>query len=255
MGCKKLGLVLGAGSARGLAHIGVIQVLQEEAIPIDLVVGSSMGAVIGACYAAGTDMYLLPKLIAEMNFNQLIDMQIPRKGFIAGNRIQELIKILTHGKNFDQLSIPLAVLATDLEAGKRVVFQDGPVYQAVRASISIPGIFQPVELNNRLLIDGAVTERLPANTARELGAEVIIAVDVTFGNHEMKINSILDIFLQSISLLERQIHDSRIQEIDILIQPEVGNLGMKRFDLVEEAVQAGREATKPLLPLIKELLS
>jgi NTE family protein len=255
LGDRKLGLVLGAGSARGLAHIGVIQVLLEEKIPINLLVGSSMGALIGALFAVGIDMYLLPQLLSQLSFNKLLDMQVPRMGFVAGNRIQDFIRLLTHDKNFDQLQLPLAIVATDLESGERVLFQEGPVFKAVRASISIPGVFQPVFLDNRVLVDGAVSERLPVKVARELGMDLIVAVDVTFGNQEIKIKNILDVFMQSISLLEKQIHETKIEGTDILIQPEVGNLAINRFDLIEEAVMAGRAATQPWIPRIKELLT
>jgi NTE family protein len=176
-------------------------------------------------------------------------------GFVAGNRIQDFIRLLTHDKNFDQLQLPLAIVATDLESGERVLFQEGPVFKAVRASISIPGVFQPVFLDNRVLVDGAVSERLPVKVARELGMDLIVAVDVTFGNQEIKIKNILDVFMQSISLLEKQIHETKIEGTDILIQPEVGNLAINRFDLIEEAVMAGRAATQPWIPRIKELLT
>ena len=255
LGGQKLGLVLGTGSARGLAHIGVIQALLEAKIPIDLVVGSSMGAAIGAGFAAGVDMYLLPQLLSQMNINKLFDIQVPRLGFVAGNKIQELIRLLTQGKNFEELDIPLAVVATDLESGERVVFREGPVFPAVRASISIPGIFQPVVINNRLLVDGAVCERLPVSVARELGMDIVVAVDVTFGCRDINIKSILDVFLQSINLLERQIHESRLEGVDVLIQPDVGNMAINRYDMVDEAVLAGREATQQLIPRIKELLT
>ena len=246
---------MGAGSARGLAHIGVIQVLQEEGIPIDLVVGSSMGALIGSFWGVGLDMYLLPRLLKELNFNQFLDMQVPGMGFIAGNRMEEFIRVLTHGKTFDELKGKLVVVATDLEAGERIVLQEGPVFQAVRASISIPGVIKPFTLNNRLLVDGAVTDRLPVSVARELDADLVVAVDVTFGEHEIKVHNIIDVFLQSISLLEKQIHETRVVEADIVIQPSVANLGMTRFDLIEEAVTAGREATILNIPKIKEALN
>jgi len=197
LGGQKLSLVLGAGSARGLAHIGVIQALLEAKIPIDLVVGSSMGAAIGACFAAGVDMYLLPQLLSQMNMNKLFDIQVPRLGFVAGNKIEELIRLLTQGKNFEQLDIPLAVVATDLESGERVVFGEGPVFPAVRASISIPGIFQPVVLNNRLLVDGAVCERLPVTVARKLGTDVVVAVDVTFGSKDLKHKKVFSMYFYS----------------------------------------------------------
>lgn len=249
---KKVALALGAGSARGLAHIGVIQVLQEEQIPIHLVTGSSIGAVAGAFLASGLDMVLLGRMAEEMDFRRLLDPQIPRLGFISGKKIYQFFRLLTQGKTFDELSLPLAVVATDLEAGERVVINQGEVAEALRASISIPGVFQPVNRQGRYLVDGAVTERLPVNVARMLGADFVIGVDVTYGGREVEINHTLGIILQSIELMEKQIQDSYVSEVDVLIQPKVGHIGSTRFDQAEEFIALGREAARAAIPRIQQ---
>ena len=254
-GNKKIALALGAGSARGLAHIGVIQVLREEQVPIHMVAGSSIGAVTGAFLAAGMDFYRLGRMVEEMDFRLLLDVQVPRLGFIRGRKIYQLLKLLTQGKNFADLELPLAVVATDLESGERVVIDQGEVAEALRASISIPGVFQPVRWQNRWLVDGAVSERLPVNVARGMGADLVIGVDVTYGGREVEISNTLNVVLQAIELLEKQLHDLHLAQADILIQPKTGCIGNIRFDRASECIRLGREAAREALPRIWKALT
>lgn len=249
----RIGLVLGAGSARGLAHIGVLQVLTENRIPFDFIVGSSIGALIGAIYGAGADLYMLEKMAGCININGLLDVKVPRMGFIGGDKVQELIHLLTKGRQFEELSLPLAVVATDLRTGKRVVLNTGTVSEAVRASISIPGVFTPVEHQEMLLVDGAVTDRLPIEVARQLGADRIIAVDVTFAEEKQpELNNAIQVILASIEILERQIFTGLVKEqADILIQPRVTNIGSSSFDRADECIRYGREAALEKLPEIR----
>lgn len=253
-GTAKVALALGAGSARGLAHIGVIQVLQEAGVPIHMVTGSSIGAVAGAFLAVGLDMRFLGKIVVEIDFRSLLDPQVPRLGFIKGNKIYQFLHLLTQGKSFSDLSLPLAVVATDLEAGERVIINQGEVAEALRASISIPGVFCPVQRDGRWMVDGAVTERLPVNTARELGADFVIGVDVNFGGREVEINHTLGVIMQSIELLEKQLQDSYISNADVIIQPKVGHFGITRFDLAQDLINLGREAAEEALPQIRTAL-
>jgi len=252
----RIGLVLGAGSARGLAHIGVLQVFLEQKIPFDFIVGSSMGALVGALYAAGSDLYLLEKLTRHMNPNSLLDVRIPRMGFISGRKVQELIHLLTKGKRFEELSLPVAVVATDVRSGNRVVLNTGVVSEAVRASISIPGVFMPVERDGMLLVDGAVTDRLPIEVARDMGAERVIAVDVTFAEEKQpRVNNAIHVILASIEILERQIFTGLVKpRADILIQPRLGNIGSANFERAAECILAGREAALAKLPEIQAAL-
>jgi len=252
----KIGLVLGAGSARGLAHIGVLQVLIENRIPFDFLVGSSMGAVIAAIYACGGDIYMTGKLASALNTSILWDVGIPRMGFISGKKIEHFLRLLTKGKSFEDLALPLAVVATDIENGEKVVIREGPIHTAVRASISIPGIFTPVRYGNRLLVDGAVAERLPVGVARDLGADIIIGVDVTFAeDRQTHIRNTLDVILQAIEILERQIFTQITRhQATVLLQPKLGNIKSNEFNRAEECILRGRECAAAKLDEIRAVL-
>lgn len=251
----KVALVLGAGSARGLAHIGVLQVLLENQIPFDLIVGSSMGAMVGAIYASGADIYMLDKMVEYMNTRILFDVGVPRLGFIAGNRVSDFLNLLTKKKSFADLELPVAVVATDIISGQRVVITEGQVSEAVRASISLPGIFAPVVKDDMVLVDGAVSDRLPIEVAHELGADLVLAVDVTFGpGKKTTINNTMDVILASLDIMSKHHFDTVLTGADILIQPEVGNISPKEFDRSREAVDLGRRATEARIAEIKKII-
>ena len=229
----QIALVLGAGSARGLSHIGVIQVLLENNIPFHLLVGSSMGAMIGGIYASGADIYMLARMVEYMNHGVLYDVNLPRMGFMAGRKISNFLELMTKNKTFAELDIPLLVVATDLITGETVVIEEGSVAQAIRASISIPGVFRPVRDGERVLVDGAVTDRLPVRVAQEWGADIIIAVDVTFcGGKKIVIRNTLDVIMTSLDILQKQQFDSVSPLADILIQPAVGGYSPQDFSIL-----------------------
>ncbi len=252
----KVALVLGAGSARGLAHIGVLQVLTEQKINFDFIVGSSMGAMIGSIYAAGTDLYLLEKMFDQMDSRLLLDVNMPKMGFIGGEKVKTFLDLLTKRRTFSELNLPVYAIATDLISGKQVVLAEGPVTDAVRASISIPGIFKPVHKDGMVLVDGAVSDRLPLETARQFGADIIIAVDVSFGpDKEVKIQNTLDVIMTSLDIMQKQQFELIMPQADILIQPAVGHLAPKDFDRSREAVQKGREAAIEKIDEIKQKIT
>lgn len=250
---QKIGLALGAGGAKGLAHLGVLQVLKEENIPVDLLTGSSMGAAIGSFYAAGTDLEMLIRLAKELNNSHLIDLVIPKLGLIKGAKAHALIRLMTHNKNFDQLNIPLGIVATDLEKGERIVFREGNVANAVRASIAVPGVVQPYCWQGRLLVDGAVTDRVPAQLAKEMGANIVIAVDLQFYQRENAvINNIYDVIMQSIEILERQNRNYYASFADIIIKPKVCDYNWTDFESASYLIEAGKKACYEVLDQIKE---
>jgi NTE family protein len=250
------GLVLGAGSARGLAHIGVMQVLVENDIPFDFIVGSSMGAMLGGIYACGTDLYMLGKMAETMEAKLFYDVHIPRMGFMQGRKIVDFLNLLTKKKSFADLMLPLAVVATDLVSGQRVVIDKGSVADAIRASISIPGIFNPVHTDNMVLVDGAVSDRLPVEVARKYGAEKIIAVDVTFGEgKQVMIRNALDVILTSLDILQKQQFEFISSSADILIQPEVGGFSPRDFDQADKIIRLGRKAAEAKMEEIKTKLN
>ncbi len=250
----KIGLALGSGGARGLAHIGVVKVLKEHNIPIDFIAGSSMGSLIGALIANNNDMNMVEKLAIQLKRKHWLDLTVPKLGFVAGDKVKELVKILTHGKNIEDLSIPLAVVATDIEMGERVVFTQGPVADAVRASISIPGIFVPVKVNGRLLVDGGVMERVPIQAVQEIGADIVIAVDVGLYDAKLKVNSILDVMSQAIDIMEREIYHRQILSADYVIRPNVGHINSISFTNVEEIINEGYNKAQESIGEMKDML-
>lgn len=250
----KVGLALGSGGARGFAHIGVIKVLEEEGIPIDIIAGSSMGSLVGAFYSAGMNPEMMMKLAVHLKKKYWLDYTVPKMGFVTGEKIKEMVRILTHGKHIEQLDIPLAIVATDLEKGERVVFTQGPIAQAVRASVSIPGIFVPEEVDGRLLVDGGVIDRVPITVAKDLGAGVVIGVDVGMISTEGKLTSIFDVIAQTIQVMEREIFKFRTVEADVMITPSVGQYSATNFTQIEELITAGEEAARRAIDQIKEVL-
>ncbi|RXT15069.1 patatin-like phospholipase family protein [Ammoniphilus sp. CFH 90114] len=250
----KVGLALGSGGARGIAHIGVIKVLEEEGIPIDYISGSSMGSLVGAFYAAGISPDMMKKLAINLKRKYWIDLTVPKMGFVAGDKIKEMVRILTHGKNIEELEIPLAIVATDLEKGERVVFTKGPVFQAVRASVSIPGIFVPEMVDGKMLVDGGVIDRVPVTVVKDMGADVVIGVDVGMISSVGKFTSIFDIIAQTIQVMEREIFRFRISEADVMVTPEVGAYSATSFNEIEELIQAGERAAREAITEIKQVL-
>lgn len=248
----RVALVLGAGSARGLAHIGVLQVLLENHVPFDLVVGSSMGAMVGTIYACGADVYMLDKMVENMNTNLLFDVGVPNLGFIAGKRISTFLDLLTKRKKFADLDLDVVVVATDLLTGQRILIEDGPITEAVRASISLPGIFAPVVKDDMVLVDGAVIDRLPVEVARLKGADLIIAVDVTYGPcKKTVIKNTMDVILNSLDIMGKHHFDSIMPHADVLIQPAVGHISPKEFERSREIVDLGRQAAERKMAEIK----
>lgn len=204
---------------------------------------------VGGIYGCGTDINMLAKMVENLNLNRLFDVKIPRMGFIAGDRINEFLKIITKKKAFDELILPVYMLATDLYSGRSVLLKEGAVAEAIRASISIPGVFQPVKKDNMLLVDGAVTHRVPVTVAVKLGADIIIAVDVKYGTaNEVKIKNTLDVILTSIDIMQKQQDESVSAVTDVLIQPAVAAYSSWDFDKCSELIKLGREAAMAKLP-------
>ncbi|NLF46016.1 MAG: patatin family protein [Syntrophomonadaceae bacterium] len=247
MGKKKpkIALVLGAGSARGLAHIGVLQVFNENGIFPDIIVGSSMGAMVGGVYACGADLAMLDKMIARMDNRIFFDVRVPRLGFVAGRKISYLLDLLTKKKQFNELDIILQVAATDLLSGQTIVLEEGSIAEAIRASISIPGIFHPVKKEEMILVDGAITDRLPVDIALQHDVDLLIAVDVTFTEgRAVEIRNVLDVIMSSLDLMQKQHFEASAQNTDFLLQPRVGAFASSDFNKSAEIIEMGRVAAR-----------
>lgn len=247
----KIGLALGSGGARGFAHLGVIMALTEAGIPIHLIAGSSMGALVAGFYGAGIDLDRLYKLSTAFKRKYFLDFTVPKMGLISGKKVKEFIKVFTHGKNIEELSIPIGIVATDLLTGEKVVFRDGPVAEAVRASISIPGIFVPEKYNGRIFVDGGVSDRVPVSVAKEMGADIVIAVDVSRVKRNAEITSIYDVIMQSIDIMQAEILNSREIASTVMIRPPVESYSSRAFTNIEEIINIGKEETKKHLSQIK----
>ncbi|MGI6364596.1 MAG: patatin-like phospholipase family protein [Bacillota bacterium] len=240
----KIGLALGAGAARGIAHLGVLRTLEKYKLPVDFIAGSSMGALVGALYACGIDVNFLIKFANELRTKSWVDLCMPRTGLISGKKVETMLQMLTRNRTFDQLKIPFAAVTTDIERGEAVVIKEGNVAAAVRASISIPVIFKPVRMDGRLLVDGGVVDRVPVSVVREMGADMVIAVDVNRYAEFQPVVNIVDVMFQTLDIMERKILSAMVLDTEILIRPKVGHISPAHFHRVDELVQAGEEAAE-----------
>ncbi|MDH4162218.1 MAG: patatin-like phospholipase family protein [Nitrospirota bacterium] len=251
----KVALVLGGGAARGFAHIGVIRALEQEKIPIDMVVGTSVGSLIGAIYAADRNSFELEWTAFTLEKETLFDYGIMNAftgmGIAKGDKLEEFVKSKITIANIEGLMIPYAAVATDLNRGERVVLERGSVAKAVRASSAIPGVFQPVNHLGRNLVDGGVMDNIPVAVARERGADLIIAVDISENVTNFNLTNLLDVMLQSITIMGAENAKARKKDADVLIAPAVGDVGMLDFTQKKRCMQAGIEATQKAMPEIK----
>ncbi|SHE60218.1 NTE family protein [Seinonella peptonophila] len=248
----KIGLALGSGAARGLAHIGVLKVLSREGIPIDYLAGSSMGSIIAVFYANKMDLNMMEKFFVHLKRKHWLDLSVPGLGFVIGDKIKEMVRLLTHRKEIQELFVPTAIVATDLRCGEPVIFRDGPISDAVRASISVPGIFEPVIINGRVLVDGGVIDRVPASVAKGMGADIVVGVDVLPEINKVKISNIFDVILQSLGIMERELLNYRMPTTDIVIQPDCADISPTTFDQAQECIRRGEVATEEKIELIKQ---
>lgn len=250
----KLGLALGAGGARGFAHVGVLEVLEEAGIPIDAISGSSMGSLVGGFYVTGMEIRYIKMLATNLKRKHWIDFTVPKMGIVAGDKIHEMIAFLTKGMNIEDANIPFSVVATDIEAAERVVYRSGPIHEAVRASISIPGVFVPHRYEDRLLVDGGVVDRVPISVCREMGVDIVVAVDVGLFDKTMPVRNMMDVFFQSIEIMEREILRTRMLDADFVIRPDVGHISSTNFMHVEECIDEGRRAAEQVVDQLRVLI-
>ncbi|SKA92295.1 NTE family protein [Caloramator quimbayensis] len=251
----KIGLALGSGAARGLAHIGVIETLLKYDIPIDMVSGSSAGALIGSLYCAGIDFKYVKALFKELPKKAYLDVVVPRNGFIKGDKIQSILKFITKDCDFKDLKTPLYVVATDLKNKNIVIFKDGKVHEAIRASISVPGVFVPYFKDDMILVDGGVIERVPAKILKCMGADLVIGVDVGFNLNSSNCKSIFNVLYESIDLMERELFLMKKQDADIMIRVDLNDIDPTRFDLVDLCTEKGEQATLEVLDVIREKIN
>lgn len=254
---KTVALVLGGGGARGFAHVGVIRELESAGIPIDMIVGVSVGSLIGALYADTGDSFKLEWKSFEIEKNQIFDFKVLNvlDGLAKGEAIMAYIDKNLEHTFIEDLKIPLAIVAVDLYSGQPVVFRRGLIKTAVRASTSVPGVFAPVPFEDKLLVDGGVLGNLAPQVARDLGADIVIGVDIGKGRPQFSTqpNALL-VILESIDLMGGEIVRLRQNEMDFLIKPDVGQVGITDFTHKKELIEAGRLAARQVTEKIKQAL-
>ncbi|MEW5806596.1 MAG: patatin-like phospholipase family protein [Acidobacteriota bacterium] len=252
-----IALVLGGGAARGFAHIGVIRVLEQEKIPIQMIVGTSIGSLIGAIYADCQNSFELEWMTHDVKEDDFFDFSVWNSlmGPFEGDKIEEFIQKSVKAKRIEELKIHYAAIATDLHRGKKVILKSGPVATAVRASCAIPGLFHPVQIGNQLLSDGGIVDNVPVDVAKEMGADIVIAVDISRDVEKGEISNFVVVTIQAISIMAREIGKCQADKADILIAPEVGKINSMDFDNKKECIKAGIDAATAAIPSIKETIA
>lgn len=274
---RKLGLALSGGGARGLAHIGVLKVLEREGVPIHFLAGTSMGGLIAAGYAAGLSPDELEgealRLSSPRQLIALLDRGFPRRGLLAGQKVMDYLAQRLGDVTFDQLRVPLALIAVDLNKGDKVVLREGSVLEAVRATVALPGIFAPVERGDQLLVDGGLLDNLPADAVRQMGADMVVAVDIStdekaiaFFAEELHrrrfvpegLVDLMDILWRSVAVMTREVNRRNLEEAqpDLLICPPIpsGVTVFTGFTRAAEIIAAGEQGAQEALSSLKELL-
>lgn len=251
----RLGLALGGGAARGFAHIGVIQVLEENGIKVDLVAGTSAGSLLAALYASGKGGKELQALAESMDEGAITDWSFPLRGLIRGEALARYVRDKTGGKGIEQMVVPLGIVATDLSDGSAILFRSGDTGTAVRASSAVPAVFQPVKIGQREYVDGGLVSPVPVRFAREMGAQLIVAVDITSPPASDPLNDAFRMLLQTFAIMGRSINSFELREADIVIRPRLDGVGSADFTARRRAIQSGREAAQAVLPLLKQRIA
>lgn len=251
----RIGIALGGGAAKGFAHIGVLRVLEKNGIIPEIVTGTSAGSVVGSLYASGLTARQLQAKAALLDESNLTDLTLSSHGFIKGERLQEFINREVGNRPIEKLNKRFGAVATELDSGKRVVFRLGNTGQAVRASASIPNIFLPVNINGKHYVDGGLVSPVPVSAAREMGADVVIAVDISARPRGGSTKSFFSLFDQSISIMNVIALSQELKLADVIIRPEVHHIGSAAFDARHEAIQAGEKAASEALPAIRNILA
>jgi NTE family protein len=251
----KIALVLGGGAARGFAHIGVIKSLEAQGIVPDIVVGTSAGSVVGALYASGMSGFELQNLALQMAEDMVADWTLPNRGVLKGEALQTFINQNVKNLTIQKMPKPLGVVATDLQSGEKVLFRRGDAGIAVRASSAVPGMIQPVEINGRDYVDGGLTSPVPAQSARAMGADFVIAVDISNVSRRDRLTGTLDIMLQTFAIMGHTISRHELEDADVVIRPNTAAVSSTDFEGRHLAILEGEKAAAAVMPELKARLA
>jgi NTE family protein len=250
----KIAVVLGAGAARGFAHVGVLKVLESNKIPVHMIVGTSAGSFVGSLYAYGFNAFELQKLSFAIERDDIIDLTIPDNGFIKGEKLEGYINYILRNTPIEKLKIPFYAVAADVQNGREVIFGSGNTGTAVRASCSIPGVFTPVNISGKTYVDGGVVSPVAVDAARRFGADIVIAVDISSDLDSSVPKGTIDTILQSISIMHSRLSAIQLAGADVVIKPKVGFIGSSDFTKRHEATLEGEKAALEALPKIQEIV-
>jgi len=251
----KIALALGGGAARGFAHVGVIKALEAQGIVPDIIVGTSAGSVVAALYAGGANGFELQKLALSMEDGSVSDWALPDRGFIRGEALQNFVNKALVNRPMNALPRKLAVVATELQTGEMTVLRSGDVGLAVRASSSVPGVFQPVRIGGREFVDGGLVSPVPAKVARDMGADLVIAVDISSKPKNAKVSSMIDVLLQTFTIMSTTVAQYQLGQADVVIRPDVGSIGGTDFQSKHLAILEGEKAAAEKMEQIRAALA
>ncbi|WP_027083618.1 patatin-like phospholipase family protein [Lysobacter sp. HA18] len=251
----RIGLALGGGAAKGFAHIGVIKMLEANGIKIDVVSGTSAGSVVGALYASGMDAFALQKQAVALDEDRIKDVRLFGGGLVQGQALQDYVNTSVGNRPIEKLGKPFAAVSTQLETGQRTVFNRGNTGQAVRASSSIPGVFEPVPIGKFHYIDGGIVSPVPVDAARQLGADFVIAVDISSKAPGTAPGSLLGTVNQSITIMGQKLGEQELARADVVIRPNVNTVGPAAFEQKAAVILEGERAAVAALPQIRAKLA
>ena len=250
-----IGLALGGGFARGFAHLGVLQVLEQNRIPISHIAGSSVGSILGAAYASGAPLGRIIGVCRELRFRDIARWRVTRLGLASNQRLATLIERVFESRQFEHLRIPMAVVATDLSNGEPVVFTQGNLVDAIRASCAFPGLFEPVEIGTRCLADGGLVAPVPTRAARDLGASHVVGISVGMQDgHRGAPTNVFQVVSRAVSAAQKHQLEIWERHADLVLRPDVQSLAWDDFDRADEAIEAGAAAAHRALPRIQKLI-
>ena len=247
----RLGLALGGGAARGFAHIGVIQVLEEAGIRPDLVAGTSAGSLVAALYASGKTGAEMAGLALAMDEGAITDWAFPSRGLIRGEALARYVREQTGGRQIEQMRLPLGIVATHLDSGAGVLFQRGDTGAAVRASSAVPAVFQPVRIGPAEYVDGGLVSPVPVRFARQMGAELVLAVDISSPPDGNPTGDVMKMLLQTFAIMGRSINQFELRDADVVLRPVLTGVASADFGARQKAIQAGREVALRQLPELR----
>jgi NTE family protein len=250
-----IAVVLGAGAVKGFAHIGVLKILESQKIPIHMIVGTSVGSLVGSLYAYGYDAYNLQMIAYALERDDLIDITLPDNGFVKGEKLENYVNRMVRGTPIEKFRIPFHAVATNIQTGEEMVFGTGNAGMAVRASCSIPGIFKPARISGKTYADGGIVSPLAVDVARRYGADVVIAVDISTGPVATIPQGTVETILQSVDIMYAKIAALQIPRADVVIKPIVSHIGSTDFTRKHEAILEGEKAALAAMPAIQAILS